>query len=79
MAAKKKEETEITEFLRDIIKNWKIMLPCLFMAGVIGVFVSMWIRPVYKVDALLQIESKNSKSSSMMSGLGSLFATSSPA
>ncbi len=79
MATKKKEETEITELLRDIVKNWMIMLPCLVLAGAVGVFVSKWIRPVYQVDALLQIESKNNKSASMMGGLGGLFATSSPA
>lgn len=79
MATKKKEETDLTELLKELVKNWKIMLPCLFLAGAVGLFISMWIRPVYKVDALLQIESKNNKNASMMGGLGSLFATSSPA
>ncbi len=79
MAAKKKEETDLGELLKELAKNWMIMLPCLVVAGALGVFVSMWIRPVYKVDALLQIESKNSKNASMMAGLGSLFASSSPA
>ncbi len=79
MATKKKEEAELSELLRDLAKNWKIMLPCIILAGIIGVFVSMWIRPIYKVDALLQIESKNNKGASMMNGLGSLFATNSPA
>jgi tyrosine-protein kinase Etk/Wzc len=57
------------------------MLPCLILAGFIGLFVAMWIRPVYQVDALLQIENKNSKgmASAMMGGLGGLFASSSPA
>lgn len=79
MASKKKEETDLTELLKELAKNWHVMLPILFLAGVVGVFIAMWIRPVYQVDALLQIESKNSKSSSMMGGLGALFAASSPA
>lgn len=79
MAAKKKEETDLMELLKDLVKNWFIMVPCIVLAGAVGVFVAMWIRPVYQVDALLQIESKNSKSSSMMGGLGALFATTSPA
>ena len=75
----KKEETDIFDLLKDLAKNWHIMLPCMILAGAVGVFVAMWIRPVYQVDALLQIESKNSKGASMMAGLGSLFATTSPA
>lgn len=79
MASAKKEETDIFDLLKDLAKNWHIMLPCIILAGAVGVFVAMWIRPVYQVDALLQIESKNSKGASMMAGLGSLFATTSPA
>lgn len=75
----KKEETDLFDLLKDLAKNWHIMLPCIILAGALGVFVAMWIRPVYQVDALLQIESKNNKGAGMMAGLGSLFATTSPA
>ena len=75
----KKEETDLSEFLKELVKNWTIMVPCLLLSGIIGVFVAMWIRPVYQVDALLQIESKNNKTAGLMGSLGSLFATSSPA
>lgn len=78
-ASSKKEETDLFDLLKDLAKNWKIMIPCLIVSGIIGVFVAMWIRPVYKVDALLQIESKNNKSMGMTGGLGNLFATTSPA
>jgi tyrosine-protein kinase Etk/Wzc len=78
-STKKKEETDLSELLNDLIKNWKIMFPCIILSGVIGVFVALWIRPVYQVDALLQIESKDNKGAGMMAGLGSLFATTSPA
>lgn len=80
MASKKKEETDLMQLVGDIARNWYIMLPCLILAGAVGAFVSMWIRPVYQVDALLQIESKNNKSSmGMMGGLGALFSNASPA
>ena len=69
-SSSKKEETDLFDLLKDIAKNWQIMVPCLILAGLIGVFVAMWIRPVYKVDALLQIESKNGKNVGMMAGLG---------
>lgn len=78
-STKKKEETDISELLNDLIKNWKIMLPCIILAGIIGVFVAQWIRPVYQVDALLQIESKDNKGASLMAGLGSLLASTTPA
>lgn len=75
----KKEETDIGDLLKELAKNWYIMLPCIILAGIVGVFVALWIRPVYQVDALLQIESKNNKSVGMMGGLGNLFASASPA
>ncbi|MBR2271511.1 MAG: polysaccharide biosynthesis tyrosine autokinase [Fibrobacter sp.] len=79
MATKKKEETDIGEYLKELAKNWGIMVPSILLAAILGVFVAMWIRPVYQVDALLQIESKNNKGAGMMGELGNLFASSSPA
>lgn len=77
----KKEETDLFDLLKDIGKNWHIMLPCLILSGILGVIAAMWIRPVYQADALLQIESQNNKGmiGAMMGGLGSLFASASPA
>ena len=81
MASAKKEETDLFDLAKDLVKNWHIMLPCLILSGILGIIIAMWIRPVYQVDALLQIESKSNKgmASAMMGGLGSLFASSSPA
>jgi tyrosine-protein kinase Etk/Wzc len=78
-SSSKKEETDLFDLLKELARNWKIMIPCIIVAGILGVFVAMWIRPVYQVDALLQIESKNNKSMGMTGGLSSLFATTSPA
>lgn len=79
-AAPKKEERDLFDLLKTLAKNMPIMLSCLLIAGIMGVFVSLWIRPTYQVDALLQIESKSSKGpASMMGGLSSLFETTSPA
>ena len=63
MATKKKEDTDLGELLKELAKNWPIMVPIMLLAGIIGVFVAMWVRPVYQVDALLRIESKNNKPS----------------
>ena len=79
MATKKTEEKDLFELLQNLLKNWFIVLPCVIFAAAVGVFVAMWIRPVYQVDALLQIETKNGKGSSMMGDMAALFATTSPA
>lgn len=79
MATKKTEEKDLFELIQNLLKNWYIVLPCVLFASVVGVFVAMWIRPVYQVDALLQIETKNAKGPSMMGDMAALFATTSPA
>ncbi len=79
MATKKTEEKDLFELIQNLLKNWYIVLPCVLFASVVGVFVAMWIRPVYQVDALLQIETKNTKGPSMMGDMAALFATTSPA
>ncbi len=79
MASKKKEDKDLLDLVQNLVKNWFIVLPCMVFAGAVGVFVAMWIRPVYQVDALLQIETKSSKSSSMMGDMAAFFATTSPA
>lgn len=79
MATKKIEETDLTELLKNLMKHWRIMLPSIIAMGCVGVLAAFWIRPVYQVDALLQIETKGNKGPSMMGDLGSLFSTTSPA
>ncbi len=79
MASAKKEETDLFDLIKDLANNWKIVVPCIVLAGIIGVFVAMWLRPIYKVDALLQIETKSNKNTGLMGGLPSLFAPTSPA
>jgi len=79
MASKKIEEKDFGELLLNLLNNWYVVLPCMLFAGAVGVFVALWIRPVYQVDALLQIETKNAKGPSMMGDMAALFSTTSPA
>lgn len=79
MASKKTEEKDFWDYVLNLIKNWYIVLPCMMFAGAVGVFVALWIRPVYQVDALLQIEKKGGKGPSMMGDMAAIFATTSPA
>lgn len=79
MSTKKTEETDLFDLLKNLVKHWVTIVPCIVLMGCVGVFVAMWIRPVYQVDALLQIETKGGKGASMMGDMASLFATTSPA
>lgn len=79
MATKKTEEVDLLEILKRLVKNWLIVVPCIIFSALVGLFVAMWIRPVYQVDALLQIETKNSRNSSMMGDMAVMFSTTSPA
>ncbi len=79
MASKKTEEKDLGDYLLNLIKNWYIVLPCMVFAGMVGVFFAFWIRPVYQVDALLQIEKKGSNGPAMMGDMAAFFATTSPA
>lgn len=79
MATKKTEEKDLFELIQNLLKNWFIVLPCVVFAVAMGVFVALWIRPVYQVDALLQIETKNGKGNALMGDMAALFTTTSPA
>lgn len=70
----KDEKNELVELLVSLGLHWPIVLVCCLFAGVAGFFAAEWVRPVYEVNALLQIESK-SKGGSLMGELGSLFSS----
>lgn len=74
-----KESVDVVELLKILLKNWVVILPCVFVAACVGVFLSMWARPVYQVSALVQVESKSGGASAMMGDLGSFFSAASPA
>lgn len=73
----KDEKNELVELLISLGLNWPIVLVCCAFASACGFFVAEWVRPIYEVNALLQIESK-SKGGSLTGDLGSLFATGTP-
>lgn len=77
-SSKPEETNEFIELLHDLWKYKYAVILFLFTSSVIGVFVSFWIRPVYEVNALLQIETKKG-GGALMGDLGSLFSQGSPA
>ena len=76
--SKPEESNEFLDLLDDLWKYKVSVFLLLFLSMVLGVFASYWVRPEYKVNALLQIETKKS-SGGFMGDLGSLFSTGSPA
>ncbi|MFA6835247.1 MAG: polysaccharide biosynthesis tyrosine autokinase [Fibrobacteraceae bacterium] len=78
--AAKSSENDFSELMKDLWKEKLIVLLFLVISGFAGVFVALWTRPVYEVNALLQVESKNKGGiSALMGDLGSLFMQGSPA
>ncbi len=78
MAPVKEDKNELNELFSDIFREWKIVAGCIFVAGILGLFTALWIRPIYQVNALLQVESKG-KGSAVMGDLASLFSQATPA
>ena len=37
MATSKKEEMDLMDLLKELAQNWVIMVPCILLAGVVGV------------------------------------------
>lgn len=77
-SSKPEETNEFVELLGDLWKYKYAVMLFLIASCAIGVFVSFWIRPVYEVNALLQIETKKG-GGALMGDLGSLFSQGSPA
>lgn len=68
-----------TELVGDLWHHKFIVFLFVFVAGVIGVFVAMWTRPVYEANALVQVESKGGGLTSLLGDIGSFLPTGSPA
>ncbi|HQB65201.1 MAG TPA: Wzz/FepE/Etk N-terminal domain-containing protein, partial [Fibrobacteraceae bacterium] len=75
---KPEETNEFLELLGDLWKYKFSVTLFLLLSGLLGAFAAYWIRPVYEVNALLQIETKKN-SGALMGDLGSLFSSGSPA
>lgn len=79
VAKSNKDETnELVELAISLGANWPIVLICCVVFFVGGCFVAEWMRPVYEVNALLQIESKAKGAGALTGDLGSLFSAVSP-
>ncbi len=60
------------ELLKEIWTNKVLVFFTLVFSAVIGIFVALWIRPVYEANALMQVKVKGGSLSAMLGDVGSL-------
>lgn len=61
-----------TDLLKDVWDNKIIVFASVFIGLLLGVFVSMWTRPVYEANALIQVKTKGGSLSAMLGDVGTL-------
>ena len=72
------DEIDILEILIYLKGKWKFLLVFLFIGVVFGGLISMWLRPSYKSDVLLQVNVKGNKQGLALGEMGALLDVSTP-
>ena len=72
------DEIDILEILMFLKTQWKFLLVFLLLGLFAGGVASMWMRPAYKSDILLQVDVKGNKSSKALGEMGALLDVSTP-
>lgn len=80
MSDERDQEMTLKELLALLLNWWWLVLGCTVAGGGVAALYAMSERPVYKVDALLQIETKDGKSGAgPMGALSDMFQMNNPA
>ena len=72
------DEIDILEILVYLKGKWKFLLIFLFLGVIFGGLVSMWLRPSYRSDILLQVNVKGNKQGLALGEMGALLDVSTP-
>ena len=72
------DEIDILEILLFLKTKWKFLTIFLILGLLAGGLASMWMRPAYKSDILLQVNVKGSKSGMALGEMGALLDVSTP-
>ena len=72
------DEIDILEILAFLKTKWKFLSIFLVLGILAGGVASMWMRPAYKSDILLQVDVKGNKSSKALGEMGALLDVSTP-
>ena len=78
VAKSEDDEIDILEILAYLRTKWKFLLIFLVLGIGAGALASMWMRPVYKSDILLQVDVKGNKSAKALGEMGALLDVSTP-
>ena len=72
------DEIDILEILVFLKTKWKFLLVFLILGLFAGGVASMWMRPAYKSDILLQVDVKGNKSSQALGGMRAVLGVATP-
>ena len=72
------DEIDILEILVFLKSKWRFLIIFLILGVVAGGIASMWMRPAYSSDILLQVDVKGNKSVKALGEMGALLDASSP-
>ena len=72
------DEIDILEILVFLKSKWRFLMIFLILGVVAGGIASMWMRPAYSSDILLQVDVKGNKSVKALGEMGALLDASSP-
>ncbi len=66
------QENPWLELLREIWANKVLVFVTVLLSMIVGVFVAMWMRPVYEANALMQVKVKGGSLTAMLGDVGAL-------
>lgn len=72
------DEIDILEILAFLKTKWKFLFIFLILGIGVGGLASMWMRPAYRSDILLQVDVKGNKSAKALGEMGALLDVSTP-
>ena len=72
------DEIDILEILVFLKSKWRFLMIFLILGVIAGGIASMWMRPAYSSDILLQVDVKGNKSVKALGEMGALLDASSP-
>ena len=72
------DEIDILEILVYLKGKWKFLLIFLILGVLFGGLVSMWLRPSFRSDVLLQVNVKGNKQGLALGEMGALLDVSTP-
>ena len=72
------DEIDILEILVFLKSKWRFLIIFLILGVIAGGIASMWMRPAYSSDILLQVDVKGNKSVKALGEMGALLDASSP-